>query len=192
MNASERYKILQNIVAQYGVEADLYAELAKAERVINAIDQGKMMPPPVPPEITEPIEPTMSQSPTVPNSRTVEPTIGKYDNLQNMSEGNRLLYEQLKRDKLYTKSYEDFSKQFADPKKLYTLYTAMKSDGFYTKPIEEFKQKYWPPEPVKTTVSIKDTREMDAVTNTAMSDTNRMHAEMDTTMVKHIAEKAKK
>jgi hypothetical protein len=81
MNASERYKILQNIVAQYGVEADLYAELAKAERVINAIDQGKMMPPPVPPEITEPIEPTMSQSPTVPNSRTVEPTIGKYDNL---------------------------------------------------------------------------------------------------------------
>jgi hypothetical protein len=109
-----------------------------------------------------------------------------------MSEGNRLLYEQLKRDKLYTKSYEDFSKQFADPKKLYTLYTAMKSDGFYTKPIEEFKQKYWPPEPVKTTVSIKDTREMDAVTNTAMSDTNRMHAEMDTTMVKHIAEKAKK
>jgi len=64
MNATERYKILMNIVAQKGIEIDLYSELAKAEAMINAIEQGKMMPPPVPPEITnEPIEPTMNQPP---------------------------------------------------------------------------------------------------------------------------------
>jgi len=62
MNATERYRILQNIVAQKGIDSDLYTELARAEATINMIDQGKMMPPPVPPEITnEPIEPTMSQ-----------------------------------------------------------------------------------------------------------------------------------
>lgn len=73
MNSSERFRILQNIVAQQGVEADLYAELAKAEQMINMMEQGKMMPPPVPPEITDP---AMSQ-PTQPE----EPTEGKYDNL---------------------------------------------------------------------------------------------------------------
>jgi len=74
MNASDRYRILQNIVAQKGIESDLYSELAKAEQMINMIDQGKMMPPPVPPEITEPInEPTMSQP--------AQPTEGAYDNL---------------------------------------------------------------------------------------------------------------
>jgi len=62
MNATERYKILMNIVAQKGIEIDLYSELAKAEAMINAIEQGKMMPPPVPPEITEPL-PTMEQPP---------------------------------------------------------------------------------------------------------------------------------
>jgi len=72
MNASDRYRILQNIVAQKGIESDLYAELAKAEQMINMIDQGKMMPPPVPPEITEP---TMEQP------EQTETTTGKYDNL---------------------------------------------------------------------------------------------------------------
>ena len=76
MNASERYRVLQNIVAQKGIDGDLYAELARAESMINAIDQGKMMPPPLPPEITEPIEPTMSQPPD-----QAEPMAGKYDNL---------------------------------------------------------------------------------------------------------------
>jgi hypothetical protein len=61
MNASERYKILMNIVAQKGIDIDLYSELAKAESMINAIDQGKMMPPPVPPEITNEPLPTTEQ-----------------------------------------------------------------------------------------------------------------------------------
>jgi len=75
MNASERYRVLQNIVAQKGIDGDFYAELAKAEQMINMIDQGKMMPPPVPPEITEPIEPTMSQP------QQSQPMEGAYDNL---------------------------------------------------------------------------------------------------------------
>jgi hypothetical protein len=104
-------------------------------------------------------------------------------------EGNRLLYEQLKKDGLYTKSYEEFSGQFSTPEKLYSLYTAMKSDGFYTKPIEEFKTKYWTAP--KSTISIKDTREMDSVTNTPLTDRNRMHSEVDTNTIRRIAEKAK-
>ena len=76
MNASERYRVLQNIVAQKGIDGDLYAELARAEAMINAIDQGKMMPPPLPPEITEPTEPMNEPMPD-----QTEPMAGKYDNL---------------------------------------------------------------------------------------------------------------
>ena len=50
--ASERYRILQNIIAQKGIDADLFTELARAEAMINNIEQGKMMPPPIPPEIS--------------------------------------------------------------------------------------------------------------------------------------------
>ena len=75
MNSTDRYKILQNIVAQQGVEADLYAELAKAEQMINAIDQGKMIPPPVPPELTQPAE---EIAPNPEQTNTME---GKYDNI---------------------------------------------------------------------------------------------------------------
>jgi hypothetical protein len=73
MNFTDRYRILSNIVAQRGLEVDLYQELAKAESMINQIDQQKMMPPPVPPEITDP---TMSQDPQM-----GEPMAGKYDDL---------------------------------------------------------------------------------------------------------------
>ena len=73
MNFTERYKILNNIIAQRGLDADLYMELAKAESMINQIDQQKMTPPPVPPEITDP---AMSQEPQMGDQ-----TMGKYDNL---------------------------------------------------------------------------------------------------------------
>jgi len=76
MNATDRYKILQNIIAQKGIDSDLFSELAKVEATINAIDQGKMMPPPVPPEITQP-----TTQPNEPIPQTTEPTMGKYDNL---------------------------------------------------------------------------------------------------------------
>ena len=42
--ASERYKILSNIVAQMGTDnVDLYAELANAEGTINLLDTQKAM-----------------------------------------------------------------------------------------------------------------------------------------------------
>ena len=63
MNATERYKILQNIIAKQGIEVDLYSELAKAESMINAIDQGRIMPPSLPPEVNQPIETPITQSP---------------------------------------------------------------------------------------------------------------------------------
>ena len=50
MNATDRYKILANITAQLGTDnVDLYAELAKAEGMINLMDTQKAMtPPPIP------------------------------------------------------------------------------------------------------------------------------------------------
>jgi hypothetical protein len=73
MKFTERYAILNNIIAQRGLDVDLYQELAKAESMINMIEQQKLTPPPVPPEITDP---AMSQEP-----RTGEPMVGKYDDL---------------------------------------------------------------------------------------------------------------
>jgi len=72
MNNSERYRVLMNIVAQKGIEGDLFSELARAEAMINKIDQGKMMPPPLPPEINDTIEPMPEEE---------EPLTGKYDNI---------------------------------------------------------------------------------------------------------------
>jgi len=49
--ATERYKIIQNIIAQKGIDCDLFVELARTEAMINSIEQGKMIPPPLPPEL---------------------------------------------------------------------------------------------------------------------------------------------
>ncbi len=49
--ATDRYRIVQNILAQKGIDADLYTELARAEAMIHNIEQGKMIPPPLPPEL---------------------------------------------------------------------------------------------------------------------------------------------
>jgi hypothetical protein len=70
MNASERYRILQNIVAQKGVDADLYAELARAEAMINMMDQGKIIPPPIPPQINAQEAPPESLQSTNPQELT--------------------------------------------------------------------------------------------------------------------------
>lgn len=44
MNSTDRFKILSNIVAQTGTDnVDLYAELAKAEGMINLMDTQKAM-----------------------------------------------------------------------------------------------------------------------------------------------------
>jgi hypothetical protein len=109
-----------------------------------------------------------------------------------MAGGNEKLYNQLKKDGLYTKSYEEFQKQFSDPQKLYTLYTMMKTDGFYTKPMSEFKQQYWNLEPQpRTKISIPDTRKVDKVTGESLPDTKKMHAEADSELIKKIVKKAR-
>lgn len=103
--------------------------------------------------------------------------------------GNRALYDSLKRDGLYTKSYEEFSEQFSTPEKLYSLYTLMKTDGFYTKTIDDFKAKFFPPQ--KEMLSIKDTRETDSVTGAPVSDRSRLHTDVDIALIKRIIAKAK-
>jgi len=50
--ATERYKLLVNIIAQKGIDGDIISELSRVESMINQIEQGKMMPPPIPPEIS--------------------------------------------------------------------------------------------------------------------------------------------
>lgn len=76
--ATERYQILQNIIAQKGIsDVDLWSELAKVESMINGIDQSNMMPPPVPPEI-------MTGQPTEPTEMPEQEMgggMGRYDNL---------------------------------------------------------------------------------------------------------------
>ena len=56
MNATDRFKILSNISAQKGTDnVDLYAELAKAESMVNLMDTQKAMAvqqPTTPPEVT--------------------------------------------------------------------------------------------------------------------------------------------
>ena len=103
--------------------------------------------------------------------------------------GNRALYDSLKRDGLYTKSYEEFSEQFSTPEKLYSLYTLMKMDDFYTKTIDDFKTKFFPPQ--KEVLSIKDTRETDSVTGAPVGDRSRLHADVDAALIKRIVTKAK-
>ncbi len=75
MKAIDRYRVLCNIVAQKGIRGiNLYAELAKAENMVNVFEtQAKMPPQPSTPQATMPQEqpePDMGQQ-----------SIGKYDNL---------------------------------------------------------------------------------------------------------------
>jgi len=70
MRATERWRILQNIIAQKGTDVDLYAELARAEAMINAIDQTNNVMP----------QPTMDMG-VQSTAPTSENFVGKYDNL---------------------------------------------------------------------------------------------------------------
>ncbi len=69
MNATDRYKILANITAQLGTDnVDLYAELAKAEGMINLMDTQKAMTPPAPPPVAAP-----APAPVTPANEQVQP-----------------------------------------------------------------------------------------------------------------------
>jgi len=75
MSAIDDYKIFLNVLAndEDGIAGDLINKWAKTKAMINSIEQGKMMPPPVPPELGN--DATMSQPQSAP------PMSGKYDNL---------------------------------------------------------------------------------------------------------------
>lgn len=75
ITAKDRYNILSRIVAQKGTDqVDLYAELGKAESLINNIQNER---------INAQINPPVSASETPQDTISPEPTqsIGKYDNL---------------------------------------------------------------------------------------------------------------
>lgn len=68
MNATDRFKILSNIVAQKGTDnVDLYAELAKAESMVNLMDTQKAM--------------AVSSNMEQPTQPTTPPNTYKYDDL---------------------------------------------------------------------------------------------------------------
>lgn len=62
---------------------------------------------------------------------------------------NKKLYDKLANDKLYTKSYEEFQKQFSTPEAIQKLHQKLNTDGLYTKSKEDFQQQFFPtPKPV--------------------------------------------
>jgi len=108
-----------------------------------------------------------------------------------MAEGSKKLWQSLKEDGLYTKSYEEFTKQFSTTHKLYSLYTMMKSDGYYTKTMADFKQQYWDLQPApRNRIKIEDTREIDRVTGESLPATKRLNVEADSELIKKIVKKA--
>jgi len=62
-----------------------------------------------------------------------------------MADGNRLLFEQLTKDKLYTKSYTEFVRQFATPESQAKLYRLMNLDKVYTKTAGDFTKQFFAP-----------------------------------------------
>ena len=58
---------------------------------------------------------------------------------------SKLLYDKLYEKNLYSKSYEDFNKQFSDPKSKEKLWNVLKQKGLYTKTKEEFDTQFFAP-----------------------------------------------
>lgn len=114
-----------------------------------------------------------------------------------MESKHRTLYNRLKEEGLYTKSYSEFTRQFANPEKIVRLYNVMKQDGLYTRDADSFAGQFFQPilkatkEEDFSIIPIKDTRKVDSVTGSDVPDTSRLHANIDPTLAKHIIKKAK-
>jgi len=65
------------------------------------------------------------------------------ENITKLS-ANEKLFNRLTKDKLYSKSYEDFQKQFSTPKAQENLYKALKKDKLYSKPAGDFMNTFFP------------------------------------------------
>ncbi len=86
-----------------------------------------------------------------------------------MAGGNRALYDALAKDRLYTKSYEEFQKQFSDPEKIKRLYTIMNADKVYTKPIETFMTSFFQPSNIPS-YKYQSTRDYTTPDSTSLSE----------------------
>jgi len=71
ITATERYKLINNITARVGIDGDIISELSKVESMINSIEQGKMTPPPLPPELNNAL-----QAPLEGTGGTMSPEMG--------------------------------------------------------------------------------------------------------------------
>ena len=57
---------------------------------------------------------------------------------------SKKLYDGLVKDKLYTKSFEDFNKKYSTPEAITALHTGLTKDKMYTKSINDFQSQYFP------------------------------------------------
>lgn len=107
------------------------------------------------------------------------------------------LYTKLREQGLYTRPYGDFRKQFAGKERVAVLFSAMNKDGHYTKTADEFNNQFFKPEftqddsPDFSSIKIEDKRDIDNVTGRKVSDTSRLSATADMSMLKNIIQKAK-
>lgn len=113
-----------------------------------------------------------------------------------MPSKHRELYDKLKSEGFYTKSYDTFVKQFANPDKLVRLHDLMQQDGLYTKTVDDFKNQFFKPispqEKIDySIIPVKDNRTIDTVTKQKVADNSRLHVNIDLAQAKHIIEKAK-
>lgn len=112
-----------------------------------------------------------------------------------MPSKHRELYDKLKSEGFYTKSYDTFVTQFANPEKLVRLHGLMQQDGLYTKTADDFKNQFFTPIEIQeetdySVIPVKDNREIDTVTKQKVADNSRLHVNIDSAQAKHIIEKA--
>lgn len=121
-----------------------------------------------------------------------------------MPSKHRELYDKLKSEGFYTKSYDTFVTQFANPDKLIRLYGLMQQDGLYTKRIDDFKSQFFSPlaaQKDKDTnsgsteykkVRLRDERQVEQATGSPLSDKMKFHAEIDTQYLQQVTATARK
>lgn len=113
-----------------------------------------------------------------------------------MPGNHRILYDKLKGEGFYTKSYDEFVRQFANPEKIVRLHGLMQEDGLYSRTADDFKNQFFngikPQDKTDySVIPVKDARITDSVTNKPVAESSRLHVNIDPAQAKHIVEKAK-
>lgn len=65
---------------------------------------------------------------------------------QNVQPPKQKLWQSLNNSGFYTKSYDEFDKQFSTPDKISKLYTTLNQSGYYTKGADDFNNQFFAPE----------------------------------------------